>query len=122
MWHGLCNIHSVTLLDMKYEIGEYGLTREKEPINYLWYVDGSATGTVFDTYEQAVEAIKEKMRSDEESGRMKEKLEKGDIIIYFTAGWEDRNIYLKMHISGNYDEETLKIVHEYDDRIIVEEI
>lgn len=113
---------------MKYEIGEYWLTREKVPyigevpIHYLGYVDGSATGTVFDTYEQAVEAIKEKMRSDEESGRMKEKLEKGDIIIYFTAGWEDRNIYLKMHISGNYDEETLKIVHEYDDRIIVEEI
>ena len=108
--------------DMKYEIGEYGLTRSKEPINYLWYVDGSASGIIFDTYEDAVDAIKKKMKEDEESGRMKENLEADHLIIYFTAGWEEQSILLKMHISGNYDEETLKVVNEYDDRIIVEEI
>ena len=107
---------------MKYEIGEYGLTRSKEPINFLWYVDGSATGLVYDTYEDAVDAIKGKMKSDEESGRVKECLEDDHIIIYFTAGWEEQSIYLKMHISGNYDMDVLDVVYEYDDRIIVEEV
>ena len=107
---------------MKYEIGEYGLTLEKDPIHFLWYVDGSATGTIYGSYEEAVEAIKDKMRSDDASGRTKEKLDKGDLIIYFTAGWEDHSIYLKMHISGTYNEDILKTVHEYDDRIIVEEL
>ena len=75
---------------MRYEIGEYGLSREKDvcwasptsPIHYLWYVEGSVEGD-FNTYEEGVERIKEKMRSDKE---------------------------------------TLDIVHEYDDRIIVEEV
>ena len=107
---------------MKYEIGEYGLSCEKDPIHFLWYVDGSATGTIYDTYDEAVEKIKEKMRADEASGRMKEALAKNNLIIYFTAGWEDHSIYLKMHISGNYDKETLDIVHAYDDRIFVEEV
>ena len=109
---------------MKYEIGEYWLTREKVPyigevpIHYLGYVEGSATGLTYDTYEEAMGAIKDKMRADEASGRMKE----GDIIIYFTAGWEDHSCQLWMHISGNYDKETLDIVHAYDDRIFVEEV
>lgn len=107
---------------MKYEIGEYGLTLEKDPIHYLWYVDGSATGTIYESYEEAVEAVKEKMRSDKETGRQDEKLNDGDLIIYFTAGWEEKSIYLKMHIAGTYDKEVLDIVHEYDDRIIVEEL
>ena len=120
VWHGICSIYNQTNKDMKYEIGEYGLTRKKDPIHYLWYVDGSATGTIYETYEAAMETVKAKMREDEESGRMKELFEKGDLIIYFTAGWEGQSIYLKMHISGSYDEETLKAVHEYDDRILVE--
>lgn len=109
---------------MKYEIGEYWLTREKVPflddvpIHYLGYVDGSASGIIYDTYEDAMDEIKKKMRADEESGRMKE----DDIIIYFTAGWEDRSCQLWMHISGNYDEDTLALVHEYDDRIFVESL
>jgi hypothetical protein len=114
---------------MRYEIGEYGLTRGKDvcwaspdkPIHYLWYVEESVEGD-FDTYEEAVERIKEKMRSDKETGRQDENLKLGDLIIYFTAGLEEQSIYLKMHIAGTYDEETLKIVHEYDDRIIVEEL
>lgn len=107
---------------MKYEIGEYGLTLEKDPIHYLWYVDGTATGIIYDSYEEAVECIKEKMRSDKETGRQDEYLKQGDLIIYFTAGWVEQSIYLKMHIAGTYDKEVLDVVHEYDDRIIVEEI
>lgn len=114
---------------MRYEIGEYGLTRGKLqcwasptlPIHYLWYVEESVEGE-FDTYEAAVERIKEKMRSDKETGRQDENMKQGDLIIYFTAGWEEQSIYLKMHIAGTYDKETLDIVHEYDDRIIVEEL
>ena len=105
---------------MKYEIGEYGLSLKKDPIHYLWYVDGSASGTIYGTYEEAVTAIREKMRADYETGRQQKHYEQGKLIIYFTAGWEEQSIYLKMHISGRYDEETLNIVHEYDDRIIVE--
>lgn len=107
---------------MRYEIGEYGLTREKDPINFLWYVDGTATGIIYDTYEQAMEEVKKKMRTDEETGRMKDELADDHIIIYFTAGWEDHSCILKMHIAGTYDEETLKVVHDYDDRIIVEQV
>lgn len=114
---------------MRYEIGEYGLTRLKDvcwaspdkPIHYLWYVEESVEGD-FNTYEDAVERIKEKMRSDKETGRQEENLKQGDLIVYFTAGWEEQSCYLKMHISDAYDEETLNIVHEYDDRIIVEEV
>ena len=117
---------------MKYEIGEYWLTREKiemrlfrnqEPakIHYLGYVEGSATGITFDTYDEAMDEIRKKMREDEETGRRERNLKDGDLIIYFTAGWEEQSIYLKMHIAGTYDKETLDIVHEYDDRIIVEE-
>ena len=113
---------------MKYEIGQYGLTREKmtgwaseSPIHYLWYVEESVEGDV-GTYEEAVERIKEKMRSDKESGRQAQWFEQGNIIIYFTAGWEDQSCYLKMHISGSYDEETLNKIHAYDDRIIVEQV
>lgn len=107
---------------MKYEIGEYGLTLEKEPIHFLWYVDGSATGTIYDTYEDAVDAIKEKMRSDLESGDQESALKDGRLILYFTAGWEAQSIYMKIHISGSYGQEILDIVHAYDDRIVVEEI
>ena len=72
---------------MRYDIGEYGLTRGKDvcwaspdkPIHYLWYVDGSASGTIYESYEEAVEAIKEKMRSDKETGRQDEKLKEGDL-------------------------------------------
>jgi hypothetical protein len=114
---------------MRYDIGEYGLTREKDvcwaspnkPIHYLWYVEGSVEGE-FGSYEEAVERIKEKMRSDKETGRQDEKLKQGDLIIYFTGGWADQSCTLKMHIAGTYDKETLDIVHEYDDRIIVEEL
>lgn len=112
----------------KYEIGEYFLTRDKmpylgdTPIHYLGYVDGSATGIIYDTYEKAMDEIKRKMREDEESGRMKEDLANGNIIIYFTAGWEDRCCQLWMHISGNYDKDTLDMVREYDDRIYIEEV
>ena len=117
---------------MRYEIGEYGLTRDQivcwasmngEPIHYLWYVDESVEGE-FGTYEEAVERVKEKMRSDKETGRMDDclKEEYGHIIIYFTAGWEGQSCTLKMHIAGTYDKETLDIVHAYDDRIIVEEL
>lgn len=114
---------------MRYEIGEYGLTRGKDvcwaspdkPIHYLWYVEDSVEGD-FNTYEDAVEHIKEKMRSDKETGRQDENLKQGDLIIYFTAGWDDHSCYLKMHIAGTYDKETLEIVHVYDDRIIVEEV
>ena len=115
---------------MRYEIGEYGLTREKvtcwasigvPSIHYLWYVEESVEGD-FDTYEDAVERIKEKMRSDKESGRQDEALKDDHLIIYFTAGWEDQSCTLKMHIAGTYDKETLDIVHAYDDRIIVEEL
>ena len=117
---------------MRYEIGEYGLTRGQivcwasmngEPIHYLWYVDESVEGE-FGTYEEAVERVKEKMRSDKETGRMDDclKEEYGHIIIYFTAGWEDQTCMLKMHISGMYDSDLLDMVHDYDDRIIVEEV
>ena len=112
----------------RYEIGEYFLTREKvpyigdTPIHYLGYVEGSATGIIYDTYEEAMEVIKDKMRADDEDGRMQEDLKAGSIIIYFTAGWDDHACQLWMHISGNYDKETLDIVHEYDDRIFVEEV
>ena len=114
---------------MRYEIGEYGLSREKDvcwaspdkPIHYLWYVEGSVAGD-FGTYEEGVERIKEKMRSDKETGRQDENLKQGDLIIYFTAGWEGQSCMLKMHIAGTYDEETLDIVRAYDDRIIVEEV
>lgn len=114
---------------MRYEIGEYGLSRLKDvcwaspdkPIHYLWYVEESVEGD-FNTYEEAVERIKEKMRFDKETGRQDELLKDEHLIIYFTAGWEDQSCYLKMHISNAYDEETLDIVHEYDDRIIVEEV
>ena len=114
---------------MRYEIGEYGLSRLKDvcwaspthPIHYLWYVDESVEGD-FNTYEESVERIKEKMRSDKETGRQDKALKDDHLIIYFTAGWEDQSCTLKMHISGDYDKETLDIVHAYDDRIIVEEI
>ena len=114
---------------MKYEIGEYGFSTKKDvcwasptlPINYLWYVEESVEGD-FGTYEEAVERIKKKMRSDKETGRQDKYLKQGDLIIYFTAGWENQTCYLKMHIAGTYDKETLDIVHEYDDRIIVEEL
>lgn len=114
---------------MKYEIGEYGLTRGKDvcwaspgkPIHYLWYVEESVEGD-FGTYEEAVECIKEKMRSDRDSGRQDENLKQGHLIIYFTAGWESQSCYLKMHISDSYDKETLDIVHAYDDRILVEQV
>jgi hypothetical protein len=62
------------------------------------------------------------MRSDKETGRQDENLKQGDLIVYFTAGWEDHSCMLKMHIAGTYDEETLNIVHAYDDRIIVEQV
>lgn len=116
---------------MRYEIGEYGLTNKKligwasdRPMHYLWYVDNSATGTIYDTYKEAVDAIKEKMRTDKETGRQDEclKEDSGHLIIYFTAGWNEQSCLLKMHISGTYDKETLDIVHAYDDRIIVEEV
>ena len=110
---------------MRYEIGEYGLTRKKvsswaseTPIHYLWYVEGSASGIKYDTYEEAVEAIKERMRADKETGRQ----DKGDIILYFTAGWEDTSCNIKIHASGSYDEVTLDIIRAYDDRIIFENI
>ena len=114
---------------MRYEIGEYGLTRGKDvcwasptsPIHYLWYVEESVEGD-FNTYEEAVEHIKEKMRSDKETGRQDELFKDDHLIIYFTAGWEDQSCYLKMHIAGTYDKETLEIVRAYDDRIIVEEL
>lgn len=114
---------------MRYEIGEYGLTRGKDvcwasptsPIHYLWYVEESVEGD-FETYEEAMERIKEKMRSDKETGRQDKALKDGHLIIYFTAGWEDQSCYLKMYIAGTYDKETLEIVHAYDDRIIVEEV
>ena len=117
---------------MRYEIGEYGLTRDQivcwasmngEPIHYLWYVDESVEGE-FGTYEEAVERVKEKMRSDKETGRMDDclKEEYGHIIIYFTAGWEDQTCTLKMHIAGTYDSDLLDMIHDYDDRIIVEEV
>ena len=114
---------------MRYEIGEYGLSRLKDvcwaspdkPIHYLWYVEESVEGD-FNTYEDAVERIKEKMRSDKETGRQDEALKDDHLIIYFTAGWEDHSCMLKMHIAGTYDEETLDIVRAYDDRIIVEEV
>ena len=113
---------------MRYEIGEYGLTQKKviswvgnTPIHYLWFVEGSVEEG-FTTYEEGVERIKEKMRSDKETGRQKKYQEEGSLIIYFTAGWEETSCTLKMHISGDYDKETLDMVREYDDRIIVEEI
>ena len=114
---------------MKYEIGQYGLTLEKTnswaadtPIHYLWYVEESASGVIYEGYEEAVEKVKEKMRSDKESGRQAKWLEQGHIIIYFTAGWEGQNIWMKMHISDAYDEKVLDVVHAYDDRIIVEKV
>lgn len=82
---------------MKYEIGEYWLTREKVPYisevptHYLGYVDGSASGIIYDTYEQAMEEIKKKMRADDKDGRMEIDLKAGSIIIYFTAGWADHS-------------------------------
>ena len=109
----------------RYEIGEYFLTRDKvpyigdTPIHYLGYVDGSASGIIYDTYEEAMDVIKDKMRADEASGRMKDL---DTLIIYFTAGWEDHSCQLWMHISGNYDKETLDIVNTYDDRIFVEKV
>ena len=117
---------------MRYEIGEYGLTRDKvvcwaslgcEAIHYLWYVEESVEGD-FNTYEEAMERVKEKMRSDKKSGRMDEclKEEYGHIIIYFTAGWEDQCCTLKMHISAEYGEDILNLIREYDDRIIVEKV
>ena len=87
----------------------------------MWYVEGSVEGG-FNTYEEAMEQIKEKMRSDKDTGRQDELLKDGHLIIYFTAGWEDQSCMLKLHIAGSYDKETLDIVHEYDDRITVEEI
>lgn len=114
---------------MRYEIGEYGLSRLKDvcwaspthPIHYLWYVDESVEGD-FGTYEEAVERIKEKMRSDKETGRQDEALKDDHLIIYFTAGWEDQSCMLKMHIAGTYDSDLLDRVHDYDDRIIVEKL
>ena len=113
---------------MRYEIGEYGLTRLKDvcwaspdkPIHYLWYVEESVEGD-FDTYEDAVERIKEKMHSDKETGRMDECLKEkdGHIIIYFTAGWEGQCCTLKMHISAEYGEDILNLIREYDDRIVI---
>lgn len=110
---------------MRYEIGEYGLTREKvtcwasdTPIHYLWYVEESVEGD-FGTYEEAVERIKEKMRSDKETCRQDENLKQGNLIIYFTAGWEGQCCTLKMHISAEYGEDILNIIREYDDRIII---
>ena len=114
---------------MRYDIGEYGLTRGKDvcwaspdkPIHYLWYVEESVEEG-FGSYEEAVERIKEKMRSDKETGRQDELLKDNHLIVYFTAGWADYSCYLKMHIAGTYDKEVLDIVHEYDDRILVEQV
>ena len=106
---------------MKYEIGEYGLTLKKAPIHYLWYVEDSVEGN-FGTYEEAVERIREKMRSDKETGRQDENLKRGHLIVYFTAGWEDHSCTLKMHAAGTYDNDQLKLIRNYDDRIIVEEV
>jgi hypothetical protein len=120
-------------MGMRYDIGEYGLTRDKivcwacfdgTPIHYLWYVDDSAKDG-FNTYDEAVDAIKEKMRADKETGRQDECLaeEDGHIIIYFTAGWDDHNCcILKMHISDSYPEDILEMIREYDDRIIIESV
>jgi hypothetical protein len=116
---------------MKYEIGEYGLTREKiltwvgdTPIHYMWYEWDSCNGPKHDTYEKAVEAVKEKMRADKESGRQDECLaeEHGHIIIYFTAGWEANSCTLKMHIANSYPEDILDMIREYDGRIIIESV
>ena len=55
---------------MRYDIGEYGLTRDKifcwaslngEPIHYLWYVWDSSEELNLATYEESVEVIKAKM-------------------------------------------------------------
>lgn len=116
---------------MRYDIGEYGLTRDNivcwvsdQPIHYLWYVWNSSEELNLATYEESVEAIKAKMRADKESGRMDECLKEqdGHIIIYFTAGWEGQSCTIKMHISGEYGEDILNLVREYDDRIMVEEV
>lgn len=117
-------------MKIKYEIGEYGLTRDKivcwasdSPIHFLWYVEESVEGD-FGSYEEAVERIKEKMRSDKETGRMDDclKEENGRIIIYFTAVWEGQCCTLKMHIAGTYDADLLDMIRDYDDRIIVEQV
>ena len=122
---------------MRYDIGEYGLTRDKiicwasfngEPIHYLWYVWDSSEELNLATYEESVEAIKVKMRADKESGRMDECLKEqdGHIIIYFSAGWETETnpstCTIKMLVSGEYDEEILNLIREYDDRIIIVEV
>ena len=122
---------------MRYDIGEYGLTRDKiicwasfngEPIHYLWYVWDSSEELNLATYEESVEAIKVKMRADKESGRMDECLKEqdGNIIIYFSAGWETETnpstCTIKMLVSGEYDEEILNLIREYDDRIIIVEV
>lgn len=119
---------------MRYDIGEYGLTRDKimcwasfndEPIHYLWYIWNSAEERELPTYEDAVEVIKEKMREDKETGRQDKYLQEpdGHIIIRFTAGWDDATgvstCNIKMHVSGEYDEEILNIIREYDDRIVI---
>ena len=119
---------------MRYDIGEYGLTRDKvvcwasmngEPIHYLWYVWDSSEELKLATYEDALDAVKAKMRADKESGRMDEclKEEDGHIIIYFTAGWDTESnpsvCNIKMHISAEYGEDILNLVREYDDRIVI---
>ena len=117
---------------MRYDIGEYGLTRDKivcwastTPIHYLWYVWGSAEELELPTYEDALDAVKEKMRSDKETGRMDECLKEqdGHIIIYFTAGWDSETnpstCIFKMHISAEYGEDILNLIREYDDRIVI---
>ena len=119
---------------MRYDIGEYGLTRDKvvcwasmngEPIHYLWYVWDSSEELKLATYEDALEHVKEKMRADKESGRMDEclKEEDGHIIIYFTAGWDTESnpsvCNIKMHISAEYGEDILNLIREYDDRIVI---
>jgi hypothetical protein len=114
---------------MEYEIGEYGLTKGLVPgimsdakIHYLFYVDGTASGVIYKTYDEAIGVIKEKMRSDKETGRQDKHLQQGGIIIYFTAGWDDHSCQIIMHISSSYDKEILDLVHDYDDRIIVEQV
>ena len=114
-------------MKIKYEIGEYRLTRDKikyigeVPIHYLWYVDKSCSGLIYTSMKAAETAVKERMQADFDTGRQQELFEQGELIIYFTAKYVGSCIYLKMHISGKYDKETLKMVREYDDRIIVKQ-
>ena len=99
----------------EFEIGKYILDLEGK---FIYYVSGSVSEEKYVGYAEALEACRLERDKDIESGLEAELLKKNQVLLYFTAEWEDRTIRMLFHASWAHSKEVMEKIHDYDDRIL----